>query len=249
MPLPPATSRTQTDACDTASRLSVRTVLCRSAVPSAPPLPSTASAPGPRPGLFGRFPGTMSRSDFSGPFISGVRPKPSRCGPEARPPGGPEISRFPRRWFPDTHGVSDRAGPTRTSPWRCAPCGLPLFSTASAPRSFNISRLNTQLASAPVNASPAPSRVTPHELGVVVDGCSFDVRLFHPLPSAGLPAHRERRPRFPPLLQSVLFATFSAAVTGAERRRFCGHFRAHLEGARAEREPELVSGRRRVSGA
>ena len=165
MPLPPATSRTQTDACDTASRLSVRTVLCRSAVPSAPPLPSTASAPGPRPGLFGRFPGTMSRSDFSGPFISGVRPKPSRCGPEARPPGGPEISRFPRRWFPDTHGVSDRAGPTRTSPWRCAPCGLPLFSTASAPRSFNISRLNTQLASAPVNASPAPSRVTPHDSG------------------------------------------------------------------------------------
>ena len=49
-------------------------------------------------------------------------------------------------------------------------------------------------------------------------------------------------------LQSALCATFSAAVTGAERRRFCGDFRAHLEGARAERGPELVSGWRSLSG-
>ena len=72
---------------------------------------------------------------------------------------------FPCRWFPDTHGVSDRAGPACTSPWRCPPCCFPLFSTASAPWSFNFSRLNTQLASAPVNASPAPSRVTTHDSG------------------------------------------------------------------------------------
>lgn len=74
-----AASRTRASACDTASRLSVRTVLCCPAVSSAPPLPSTASAPG-RPGLFGRFPGTMDRSDFPGPCISGFQPKPSRRG-------------------------------------------------------------------------------------------------------------------------------------------------------------------------
>jgi hypothetical protein len=54
-------------------------VLCRPAVPLAPPLPSTASAPG-RPGLFGRFPGTMGGSDFPEPCISGLRPEPCRCG-------------------------------------------------------------------------------------------------------------------------------------------------------------------------
>ena len=74
-----AASRTRASACDTAFRLSVRTVLCRPAVPSAPPLPSTASAPD-RPSLFGRFPGTMDGSDFPGPCISGSRPKPSRRG-------------------------------------------------------------------------------------------------------------------------------------------------------------------------
>ena len=54
-------------------------MLCRPAVPLAPPLPSTASAPG-RPALFGRFPGTMGGSDFPGSCISGLRPWPCRCG-------------------------------------------------------------------------------------------------------------------------------------------------------------------------
>ena len=40
-----------------------------------------------------------------------------------------------------------------------------LFSTASAPRTFNISRLNTQPAVSPVNASTPPSRATPHDSG------------------------------------------------------------------------------------
>jgi hypothetical protein len=53
----------------------------------------------------------------------------------------------------------------------------------------------------------------------------------------------------PPLLQSVPCETFSMLVTGAQRRRFCGLFRAHLEGARAERGRIFLSGRRRVSGA
>ncbi len=78
--------------------------------------------------------------------------------PGDRVPGRPGTSRFSCRWFPATHGVSDRAGPACTTPWRCPPCCFPLFSKASAPWSFNFSRLNTQLASAPVNASPAAAR-------------------------------------------------------------------------------------------
>jgi hypothetical protein len=48
------------------------------------------------------------------------------------------------------------------------------------------SRLNTEPVRAPVNASPVPSRVLAHGLGVIVGRYSFDVRLFHPLLSAGL---------------------------------------------------------------
>jgi hypothetical protein len=74
-----AASRTQASTCDTVSRLCVRPVLCRPAVPLAPSLPSIASAPG-CPGLFGCFLGTMGGSDFPRSCISGSRPKPSRCG-------------------------------------------------------------------------------------------------------------------------------------------------------------------------
>ena len=49
-----------------------------------------------------------------------------------------------------------------------------------------ISRLNTEPARAPVNASTTASRLPPHDLGVIVDRYSFDVRLFHPLLPAGL---------------------------------------------------------------
>ena len=47
------------------------------------------------------------------------------------------------------------------------PAVLPsAFSTASAPRTFNITRLNTQPAVSPVNASTPPSRATPHDSAV-----------------------------------------------------------------------------------
>ena len=95
--------------------------------PPEPPLEGRRQPPG-RPGLFGRFPGTMSRSNFSGPFVSGVRPEPSRCGPEARPAGGPEISRFPRRWFPGTHvGLGPRRAGAHLDHHGARRGGLPLL--------------------------------------------------------------------------------------------------------------------------
>src|SRR5215218_1495374 len=90
-------------------------------------------------------------------------------------------------------------------------------------------------------------RIMGRRLGVVVDGCSFDIRLFHPLPSPVSRRTERVRSRFLPPLQSVLSQTFSAAVTGAERRKLCGLSRAHLGGAGAEREPVLLSGERPFS--
>src|SRR5882724_8106496 len=43
------------------------------------------------------------------------------------------------------------------------PCCLPLFSTASAPRMNNFSRLNTLPTCTPVNASPTTSRMPAHD--------------------------------------------------------------------------------------
>jgi hypothetical protein len=70
------------------------------------------------------------------------------------------ISRFPCEMFPCMRGVSDRAGSKRVSRYRRTRCCLPLSSTASAPRSTRrsrggacISRLDTQPALPPVNAS------------------------------------------------------------------------------------------------
>src|ERR1039457_1148482 len=57
-------------ACDTASRLWARTVLCKLALLLIPPLPSIDSAVG-CPPLFVDFIGTISRSDFFAPCIIG----------------------------------------------------------------------------------------------------------------------------------------------------------------------------------
>ena len=67
-------------ACDTATRLCVRTVLCSSAFSLAPPLRSTGSATA-ETVLFARFIATMSRSDFSTTLIVGYGLRPSRRGP------------------------------------------------------------------------------------------------------------------------------------------------------------------------
>lgn len=61
--------------------------------------------------------------------------------------------------------VSDRAGSRYTSPKRCTRCCLRHDLTASAPRTKVISRLNTQPARAPVNASPAPLPSPTHDSG------------------------------------------------------------------------------------
>ena len=74
-------------------------------------------------------------------------------------------SRFSCEVFPYVLGVSDRAGPCRISRYRCNGCSLPLTSTASASRRKVVSRLHTQPARAPVNASPLPLRKTAHDSG------------------------------------------------------------------------------------
>jgi hypothetical protein len=75
------------------------------------------------------------------------------------------ISRFSREVFPYMHGVSDRAGSSSISRYRCSGCSLPPLLTASAPRRECLSRLNTRPARSPVNASPLPSRATTHDSG------------------------------------------------------------------------------------
>jgi hypothetical protein len=79
-PLVKTASRMRTCACDTATRLCVRTVLCSSAFSLAPPLRSTSSATA-ETALFARFIATMSRSDFSITPIVGYGLRPSRRGP------------------------------------------------------------------------------------------------------------------------------------------------------------------------
>jgi hypothetical protein len=71
----------RSSACDTASRLCVRPVLCWLAFPAASALGSTGSAAD-RSALFVGFPATMAESDFPRPCVIGYGSSPSRCGPE-----------------------------------------------------------------------------------------------------------------------------------------------------------------------
>ena len=73
-------SRMRACACDTATRLCVRTVHCSSAFSLALPLRSTNSATA-ETALFVRFIATMSRSDFSLALIVGYGLRPSRRRP------------------------------------------------------------------------------------------------------------------------------------------------------------------------
>ena len=81
--------------------------------------------------------------------------------------GGPRLSRFSRKVFPCMRGVFDRAGFQSILRWRCPGCGLPHSSTASAPRSSSLSRLNTQPVRAPINASTPSLWTAPHDSGPV----------------------------------------------------------------------------------
>ncbi len=73
----------------------------------------------------------------------------------AQSPGSGErgISRFPYKVRTDMRGVSDRAGSCRNLRYRSDRCRLPHSPTRSAPRRPFLSRLNTQPARPPVNAS------------------------------------------------------------------------------------------------
>jgi len=84
-----------------------------------------------------------------------------------RLPDGNGISRFPCKMCLCMLGVSDRAGSACLSRWRGSRCGFPHPSTASAPESELISRLNTRPALPPVNASPPSSRTPTHDSGPV----------------------------------------------------------------------------------
>ena len=80
-------------------------------------------------------------------------------------PGELGISRFPREVSAYVHGVSDRAGLSSTSRYRCTGWRLPLSPTASASRRNLLTRLNTRPARSPVNASTLFLRAAPHDSG------------------------------------------------------------------------------------
>jgi hypothetical protein len=79
--------------------------------------------------------------------------------------GGRRLSRFSRRLLPCMLGVSDLAGHQCPSTMRDIGCGLPLTPTGSASRTVSISRLNTQPALSPVNASPSGLLHPTHDSG------------------------------------------------------------------------------------
>jgi len=138
-------------------------VLCCPAVPLAPPLPSTASAPG-RPGLFGRFHGTMGGSDFPGLCISGFRLLPCRRGLaiECQADQGPPGFR--------ADGFRTRMG-SRTAQGQRAPrhggASRVAFRSSLQRHHSGVSTFRGSIPSLPVpfNGSPAPSRVTTHDSG------------------------------------------------------------------------------------
>src|SRR5271155_5346338 len=180
-------SRMRACACDTTSRLCVRTVLCRSAFSLAPPLRSTSSAAA-EAALFARFRATTGRSDFSIALIVGYGLRPSRQRPGHDGRG--------RRWrSPGSRATGFCAclGLRRRGASMClaisTPAVLPSVGRkTSAPRTC-LTPLNTSPAPSPVNASRLPSRAARASLGAGAVRYSFTVTDFHRLPLAGLPAH------------------------------------------------------------
>ena len=81
--------------------------------------------------------------------------------------GGGGISRFPSKVRMNMHGVSDRAGPCRNLRERSDQRRLPHSPTRSAPRRKLLSRLNTQPAHTPVNASQPWLPTTAHDSGTL----------------------------------------------------------------------------------
>ena len=119
-------SRMRSCACDTASRLWVRTVLCSSAFLLVPPLPSTGSAAD-RPALFAGFAGNIGESDFPVPFIIGYDRSLSDAALKSDPQGGDRDLPVPAQKTYTRSKVSDGAGLARRSRCRAAPYCLLLL--------------------------------------------------------------------------------------------------------------------------
>src|SRR5580692_8489673 len=107
-------------ACDTASRLCVRTVVCWSAFSLVPPLGSTCCSAARAASLAG-FTATMGESDFSGPFIVGFGLRPSRRGPCKTPQGQSRDIPVPEQGASAHARVYDDAEPTYVSRSRHGP--------------------------------------------------------------------------------------------------------------------------------
>ena len=98
--------------------------------------------------------------------------------------GGCRLSRFSRKLLPCLPGVFDRAGYPRPSPERSVGCGLPLAATGSASRTKPFSRLNTQPALSPVNASPDGLLHPTHDSGPLwlASPLTYDSSIHYNLP-------------------------------------------------------------------
>src|SRR5271166_6363020 len=116
-------SRMRTCACDTASRLCVRTVLCSSAFSLAPPLRSTRSAAA-KAALFARFRATTGRSDFSIGLIVGYGLRPSDNVPATTDGDGDGDLPVPEQKASAHARVYDDAGPACVLRYRRRLCCL-----------------------------------------------------------------------------------------------------------------------------
>lgn len=119
-------SRMRSCACDTASRLWVRTVLCSSAFLLVPPLPSTGSATD-RPALFAGFAGNIGESDFPAPFIIGYDRSLSDAALKSDLQGSDGDLPVPAQKTYIRSKVSDGAGSARRSRCRAVPYCLLLL--------------------------------------------------------------------------------------------------------------------------
>lgn len=155
-------SRMRACACDTASRLCVRTVLCSSAFSLAPPLRSTDSAAA-EAALFAHFLATSGRSDFSFASVIGYGLRPSRQRPGHDWGDGDGDLPVPERKASAHARVYNDAGSARLLRYRHAPCCI--LRDGKHRHAELVLRAAQYLACTfPVKASRLPSRTTVHHL-------------------------------------------------------------------------------------
>ncbi len=129
-------------------------------------LPSTDSAAAAL-ALFAGFVGTTRLSDFRWSFISGYRAsRPAPLRPRDHLPGRPaDIPVLAHGGSRHARGLRPRRVDRHLACLACGRVAFRLGGTASALRTWAISRLNTLPACAPTDASPSPLRVPAHGLG------------------------------------------------------------------------------------